>query len=149
MPAEVLIDTNVLVYAYDLDEPEKRARARGTLARIVDAGLGRLSVQVLGEFVSTVTRKLKRPLPLGEAATQVDLLARTWPVLPVTPIIVFEALRGARDHRLNYWDAQVWATARLNQIGLVLSEDFSDGRTLEGVTFQNPFTRTFDLTRFI
>lgn len=132
MPAEVLIDTNVLVYAYDLDEPEKRERARGTLARIVDAGLGRLSVQVLGEFVSTVTRKLKRPLPLDETATQVDLLARTWPVLPITSIIVFEALRGARDHRLNYWDAQVWA-----------------GQTLEGITFQNPFARTFDLTRFM
>lgn len=39
----------------------------------------------------------------------------------------------------------MWATARLNQIPVVLSEDFEDGRVINGVQFLNPFSRTFDL----
>ncbi len=61
----------------------------------------------------------------------------------VTLLVVLDAGRGVRDHRLSYFDAQLWATARLNQIPLVLSEDFTHGRTLEGVRFLNPFEPAF------
>jgi predicted nucleic acid-binding protein len=45
--------------------------------------------------------------------------------------------------RRNYYDAQIWAVARLNQVGVVFSEDFQDGQTLEGVCFVNPFSPNF------
>ena len=45
-------------------------------------------------------------------------------MIDLSPMIVLEAVRWVRDHRMAYWDAQVWATARLNQIPTVLSEDF-------------------------
>jgi predicted nucleic acid-binding protein len=60
-------------------------------------------------------------------------------------LIVLEAGRGARDHGLAYYDAQIWAAARLNQVTTVFSEDFSDGQTLEGVRFVNPFASGFRL----
>jgi tryptophan synthase beta chain len=41
-------------------------------------------------------------------------------------------LRGARDHKLSYFDAQLWACAKLNQIPEIFSEDFQDGQILEG-----------------
>src|SRR5947199_11741 len=59
---------------------------------------------------------------------------------------VVEAARGASAHRLDYWDAQLWATARLNQIQVILTEDFAHGRVLEGVHFMDPFAASFDLT---
>lgn len=59
--------------------------------------------------------------------------------------MVLEALRGVRVHQMPYWDAQLWATARLNQIPVIFSEDFSTGATLEGVRFVNPLMETFDL----
>jgi predicted nucleic acid-binding protein len=40
---------------------------------------------------------------------------------------------------MSLWDAQVWATAKLNQIPVVLSEDFASGSVIEGVLFENPF----------
>jgi predicted nucleic acid-binding protein len=43
---------------------------------------------------------------------------------------------------------QIWATARLNQISFIFSEDFSDGRRLEGVQFIDPLTPKFDVTRW-
>jgi predicted nucleic acid-binding protein len=50
---------------------------------------------------------------------------------------------------MSYWDALVWATARLNQISVVLSEDFQEGRILEGVRFMNPFGAGFDIADMI
>ena len=58
---------------------------------------------------------------------------------------VLEGCRGAGEHSLSIWDALIWATAKLNQVPLVLSEDFVDGGFLEGVRFLNPFTPAFDL----
>ena len=48
--------------------------------------------------------------------------------------------RGVRDHNPPYYDAQIWETARLNQVPVVFSEDLRDGTTVEGVNFVNPFT---------
>ena len=72
-------------------------------------------------------------------------LARAFLVLDVTPLIVLEAARGVRDHMLAYYDAQIWATARLNQIPTIFSEDFNTGAILEGVRFVNPFSADFVL----
>lgn len=60
-------------------------------------------------------------------------------------MIVLEAARGARDHGLAYYDAQIWASARLNQVPTIFSEDFTDGQVLEGVRFINPFSTNFRL----
>jgi len=46
------------------------------------------------------------------------------------------------------YDAQTWATARLNQVSVVFSEDFRNGTTLEGVHFINPFTSEFLLGKW-
>ena len=67
------------------------------------------------------------------------------PVFALNGMIVCEAVRGVREHQLSYWDAQIWAAARLNQTGIVLSEDFSHDRIIEGVRFLNPFLPGFVL----
>lgn len=143
--AAILIDTNVLVYAHDRSEPAKQAQAIRVLEHLQLGGTGRLSAQVLAEFFRATTRGAAAMLAPAEASNQVDRFARAWPVLPITAPIVLEATRGVREHHLAYWDAQVWATARLNQIPVVLSEDFNAGATLEGVRFANPFAADFSL----
>jgi predicted nucleic acid-binding protein len=145
MTDDILVDTNVLVYAYDRAAGTKQARAVDTLSRVLRTGRGRLSTQVLGEFFRVATQRLAAPLTIGDACDQIARLLEAWPVLAITPPIVLEAARGVRDHRLPFWDAQLWATARLNQVEIVLSEDFTDGRTLEGVRFMNPFAPSFDV----
>jgi predicted nucleic acid-binding protein len=67
-------------------------------------------------------------------------------VFAVTQFVVFEALRGARDYQLSYYDAQIWATAKLHQVPTIFTEDFTDGRVVEGVRFVDPFSANFDLT---
>ena len=67
----------------------------------------------------------------------------------VTSLVVLEAARGVQDHQLAYYDAQVWATARLNQIPVIFSEDFTSGTTLEGVRFVDPFAADFAIETWV
>lgn len=139
------IDTNVLVYAYDRSEPEKQARAAAVLDGLAQRSAGLLSAQVLAEFFVTLTRKLAAPLPPDVAYERLKNYLHAWPVVEMSGLIVLEAARGVRDYQLNFWDAQVWAAARLNHCQVVLSEDFNSGAVLEGVRFTNPFDPDFTL----
>lgn len=144
MTARFFVDANVLIYAYDAAEPLKQGTATAVLETLTARGAGLLSTQVLGEFFSIVTRRIPQPLTLQAAADEVRLLAELWPVAEVTRLVVLEAIRGAQTYPFSYWDAQIWAAARLNQATVVLSEDFQDGRVIEAVEFRNPFAPTFD-----
>ena len=140
-----VVDTNVLVYALDLREPEKRERAREVLRRVGGVRTAALPAQVLSEFGGACLRNLE-PRPDSEAIRrEVERLVLAFPVLPLTGPVVLEALRGVREHMLSYYDAQIWAVARLGQVGVVLSEDFNPGAVLDGVSFTNPLDPEFDL----
>ena len=144
MAARYVVDTNLLVYALDRREPEKRGRAREVLGRVGRDGTAALPAQVLSEFADTCLRKLE-PRPEPEAVRrEVERLMLAFPVLPLTGPVVLEALRGVREHTLSYHDAQIWAAARLGQVGVILSEDLSPGAVLDGVSFANPLDPDFD-----
>ena len=146
--ARYLLDTNVLVYSVDEREPEKRDRAIDVLTRVGRPGpsgpSGMLPAQALAEFSRVAMGRLKPPVPADDVYRQVGLYERTFPVVPLTPAVVLEAVRGVRDHGFPYYDAQIWAAAKLNQVPVVLSEDFASGSTVEGVTFVDPFDPAFD-----
>jgi predicted nucleic acid-binding protein len=145
----ILMDTNLLFYLYDQKRPERQAQSQRVLEQLELSRNGRLSVQSLAEFFSVATRKLSPNLTAAEALHQIDLFLRLWPVFDLTPMVVLEAGRGVRDHHLSYYDAQIWAAARLNQVPLVFGEDFQDARVLEGVRFVNPFTPGFVLESWL
>lgn len=50
-----------------------------------------------------------------------------------------------RDHSLAYYDAQIWASVRLNQMSVV----FSNGQVMEGLRFVNPFSEQFRLKDWV
>jgi len=141
----ILIDTNVLVYAFDRSVQEKCARAETVLDLLQVNHLGCLSVQSISEFIRATTRGALPKLSPQEAVAQADWVMNSFPIYPLTPTTVRVAFRGLLDYRLSYYDAQIWACAFLNQIPVVFSEDFSDEQTLEGVRFVNPFSDNFKL----
>jgi predicted nucleic acid-binding protein len=149
MNGRFLVDTNVLVYAYDRSEPEKQIRALEVLDRLAETQRGAITAQVMGEFFVAVTRKIPAPLSPTQAMERVQNYWLSWRLLDLTPMIVLEAARGVRDHQFSYWDAQIWAAARLNQIPVVLSEDFNPGSAVEGVRFVNPFETGFEFDEWL
>ena len=73
MNANVFLDTNILVYAYDAGHREKQNIAQTILLECIENETGIVSVQVLGEFFTVVTRKIKQPMSAKEAANIIDL----------------------------------------------------------------------------
>ena len=149
MSANILVDTNILVYAYDRSEPDKQRRAVEVLDALVLSGIGVVSTQVLAEFFVAVTHKITAPLSVAEASVRIEHYLQAWTIIDVSATVVLEATRGVRDHRMSYWDAQIWATARLNQIPVVFSEDFNVGATIEGVRFINPLVADFQIADWL
>jgi len=149
MADRILVDTNILLYAYDRGEPAKQPLALELLDCLVAHDLGALTPQVLAEFFVNATKKLQPPLTIEEAHSRVQNYLLSWEILDITGTVVLEAVRGVRNYRMAYWDAQIWASARLNQIPIVLSEDFGDGVIIEGVRFVNPFGTGFNLEAWL
>lgn len=143
--AAFLVDTNVLVYAYDAQAGSKRERAIALLDTLAARQIGALTPQILSEFFVVVTQKLLPPLTAAEAERSLTNYARSWIIYDLTSLIVLEAVRGHQRHCLAYWDSLVWAAAKIHGVPNVLSEDFSDGSLLEGVKFINPFSSHFEI----
>jgi predicted nucleic acid-binding protein len=77
-PTAFFVDTNVLVYAYDPEEGDKRSQAMRVLARFGTTRRGSISAHVLGEFFVAVTRKITPPLSVEEAAQRITNYVWTW-----------------------------------------------------------------------
>jgi predicted nucleic acid-binding protein len=139
----VLIDTNVLVYRTGVDGDPKALAADAVLSVLLDGESGAVSTQVLSEYANTMLRRYVRSAhPV--VARELDALRETWPVLLVTDEVIADAIRGTIEHCMSFYDAQLWATARLAGVGVVLTEDFTDGAVVEGVRFVDPFSPSFD-----
>jgi len=141
---DFLVDSNVLIYAFDPRDRRKQRQAVAVMERLVFSGRGVLSVQCLSEFFNAVTRRLPDPMPAREALLQLERFSRLWRILELTPAVVLEGCRIASAHSVSVWDSLIWAVAKLNQVPYVLTEDMQHGLFLEGVAFQNPFAPEFD-----
>jgi len=139
MTGKYLVDTNVLVYAYDRSEPAKQVKALEVLDSLARDGNGLLSPQILAEFFSVVTKKISAPLSVDQGYTSLGNYLQFWDIVDLTGAVVLEAARGVKDHQLAFWDSLIWAIARMNQVPVILSEDFSHNSVVEGVRFINPF----------
>ncbi len=145
MSGSVLLDTNILVYLYDPLDPAKQDRALEMVNQLIRTTRAVISTQVLGEFFAATTRSRRPILSPAEAIASIRNYLAVCEVLDVTRLITLEALRGVETYSFGFWDAQIWATARLNQISEIYSEDFNVGAVIEGVRFTNPLLEKFSL----
>ena len=146
---EILIDTNILVYAFDLAEAKKRSQAIVVIRELRNSSLGCLSVQCLSEFFNATTRGSSPKLTIEKSLQYVQDYLLSFPTFPLTQSIILEAARGVRDHSFSFYDAQIWASALINEVPVVFSEDFQDRQVFEGIRFVNPFAESFELEKWI
>lgn len=131
-------DTNILVYAYDLSAGEKRTTARRLLEGLWESGRGALSLQVLQEFFTTLTRKASPPVSASIARRIVEDLA-TWRVYEPGRADLFAAIDASMEWNISFWDAMILVAARRSGASILWSEDLNDGQEYGGVVVRNPF----------
>ena len=138
MPDKVFFDTNVLVYAHDLESAEKKAKSQGLIFESLRAGRGVISAQVLSEFFVTITRKVKKPMTVEQARREIVLLS-AMETVDIDATLVVRAVDMKERWKLNYWDALILGSAERAGCQTVYSEDLSDGQTYGDVTVRNPY----------
>ncbi len=130
------VDTNVLVYANDAADPDKRRIARETL--LSHASELVLSAQVLSELYVALVRPTGLGMPPADARVIVDDLRR-FPILPIDDEMVLDAIDLSTREHTSFWDGLILTAAQAGGCEIVLTEDLSHGTTVGGVRVENPF----------
>ena len=131
------LDSNILIYAFDTQEPAKRARSRALIESLPAESIV-LSAQVVNEFYFTVTRKLRRPMPAAGAEEAVRGLSG-FRILPLDHRLSLAAMEIVRKHQLSIWDALIVQSAIDGKCRTLFSEDFHNHRKYGALKVVNPF----------
>ncbi len=131
-------DTNVLVYLFDDDNPEKKKRAAELFSATVRDGAAVLSTQVLQEFYVTVTRKLAVPLSLDAAYRALQDLS-VLPLISIDEQLILSAARMSQNDSFSFWDALIVQAALEAGAESLYSEDMQHDRVIAGLRIVNPF----------
>jgi predicted nucleic acid-binding protein len=135
------VDTNVLVYSLDVDEPIKHAKAKALLASLIGTQPQTLLLwQVAGELL----RWLRKWEATGRVpATDVenhfrDFLA-VFPLVPPSPQVFTRYFDLHSRFSLSHWDAMLLAACQDAGVTTLYSEDMDAGTNYDGLTVVNPF----------
>ena len=136
-----LVDTNVIVYAYDPSDPAKQAAAQSLLKNLIEEDSLVLSAQVLNEFYWVASRPARPPsLSHSDAEARVrSLIASATAVLPLTEEVTIQAMNAVAGHGFAFWDALLWASAKEHGVSVTYTEDVPGKPSIEGVKYVNPF----------
>jgi predicted nucleic acid-binding protein len=135
---EYFLDTNILVYAYDLSAGQKHTLAAQLVEACWENENGCLSLQVLQEFFVTVTRKITKPLDHQTARHIVADLTQ-WRLHTPKAGDLLQAIDLQQLYQLSFWDALVVQSAGSLGCKQLLSEDLSHGQEYGSLQVINPF----------
>jgi predicted nucleic acid-binding protein len=131
------VDTNILIYAHNVDAAEKHEVARNILTSLWNHRTGILSTQILQEFYVTVTRKIPTPITRLEARTIVRAYL-PW-IIETPAVMILEASEIEERNHISFRDAMVVAAAQRAGAVRILTEDLNHGQKMEGIFIHNPF----------
>jgi predicted nucleic acid-binding protein len=135
---KMFVDTNILIYAFDVSAGEKHQVASHILTDLWNSGLGVLSTQVLQEFYINVVQKIQKPIDQKIAQEIIrDLLK--WHVVVNNGDSILDAIDISEKHGYSFWDSLVIEAALTGGVSVLLSEDLQHGQAISGVTIRNPF----------
>lgn len=135
---KIFIDTNILVYAFDISAKEKHEIAQKILVDLWNSSLGIISTQVLQEFFIIATKKLPKPLDIKLTQEIISDLLK-WDVIINDGESILEAIKIHTKYHFSFWDSMIIQAALKSDATLLFSEDLRDGQIIAHVKIKNPF----------
>jgi predicted nucleic acid-binding protein len=138
MTDEMFFDTNILYYAYDLAEPQKRRICKGSIEDVFSGKKrGIISNQILVELYNALTRKLGVDPVSAGAVVDSFILSRNWVKLNYDHKTVKAAIATSRIFKSPFLDTLIAETMRANGISDIVTENESDFEGLPGINVHN------------
>lgn len=128
MSDRVFLDTNLWVYFFVKDLPEKEEKIRELVESQALSII--ISIQVLGELCNVLIRKTT----FSQSETQAVVLdlINTFLVLAIDTSTVLNALEIHARYGYSYWDSLIIATALQNDCSILYSEDMQHDHLIDG-----------------
>jgi len=139
--SDKLIDTNILVYAYDTSEGERHEISRDILKRIWKEGGGVVCLQNLMEFFVVITKKVENPVDIADAKTIVEdfLKSNNWRIIDRDVDTFLNAINLVFECEIHLWDAVIAACMKENDITEIVTEDKEDFEKIPDMKVTVPF----------
>ncbi len=142
MQENKLLDSNILVYAFDKNEKQKHEIAKALLDRC----LGKqenffISIQNISEFYNVVTQNIEKPLSKTEAREICQEIIQFNGFVKLVPTVttLLEAMKLNETYGIHYWDAILASIMRENAINSIYTENVDDFKKIPGLKIINPF----------
>ncbi len=133
---KILLDTNLWVYLYASNAGTKVAKTKQLIDEHFQVII--VSTQILGELYYVLTRK---GFQSKEHAKEIVIkTVATFPVVGISAVNVVKALEVQTRYNYSYWDSLLIATALLNEVVILYSEDMQHNQLIDKQTkIVNPF----------
>jgi len=137
MSAPDFLDSNVLVYAYDVTSARKQRIAQQLIRKAL-AGEALSSTQALQELSATLLHKITPRAKPQEVIAILDALAPIRLLAPDTDM-VRRAVEIRARYGVHFYDGMIVAAAERSGAQRIWSEDLNSGQKYFGVTVEDPF----------
>ena len=136
----IAIDTNVLVYRFDFNEPVKQQKSVLLLRQLVFDKETLMQWQVLAEFLRQISRwQQEGTITSVRKRRYLKPVRRMFPVaLPSEPIID-RALDLFDRYSLSHWDSMLLAACLEANVDTLYTEDMGAPRQVDSISLVNPF----------
>ena len=133
MKDNFFIDSNVALYALDINDTKKKQIAFSIIDRIPF-----ITAQVVFECLNVSIRKLK--FDKKAAIEFVEFLISASVVHPETEDVIMSAILLFKKYSLQVFDSKIVASALAAGCSILYSEDMQNGLVIDGrLTIVNPF----------
>jgi predicted nucleic acid-binding protein len=134
MSDKIFVDTNVIIYLYSSDEPEKQLAAQELI--LTDSTW--ISTQVISEFSNVLRKRFNQDYQsIREAVTE---LTKSFQVTVITLDMIYNAFMLAERYQYSYYDSLILAAALKTGCSRLYTEDLQDGQLIDStLTIKNPF----------
>jgi predicted nucleic acid-binding protein len=99
-----------------------------------------ISIQVVNEFITVVTKKIKKPIPFDLIKDHLDFIKESFIIYPLNIELAYKGLKIKSQYQFSYYDSLIIASAYENNCNILYSEDMQHAQVINGkLTIINPF----------
>ena len=135
-------DTNILIYAFDIDEKAKHIKAKELFDSVCKGEIkGLLSIQNLTELFYWFVKSKRVNIELAESIINDFIEAKQWIVKDLDINRLKLGMSLTKKYKIPFWDSLICANAILEGVNEIYTENVQDFK-LDLIKAVNPFVKS-------
>ena len=139
MSDKYFIDTNIFIYSFDTENPQKNDIAKKLIANALENGTGIISYQVIQEFLNVATQKFLKPLTFKDAQRYLNVVLEPLCEVFSSTELFHKALEIMDRWRFPFYDSLIISAALQADCVTLYTENMQHNQAIKDLTIKNPF----------